>query len=53
MARPLRIQYPDAIYHVTSRGNDRGRIVRDDKDRDKWLYWLERAASQCKWRVFA
>jgi len=53
MARPLRIQYSDAIYHVTSRGNERGRIVRDDKDREKWLYWLERAASQREWRVFA
>jgi hypothetical protein len=22
MARPLRIEYPDAFYHVTSRGNE-------------------------------
>ena len=26
MARPLRIEYPGAFYHVTARGNDRRRI---------------------------
>jgi putative transposase len=36
MARPLRIQYPGAVYHVTSRGNERKPIVKDDKDR--WLF---------------
>ena len=25
MARPLRIAYPGALYHVTSRGNERKR----------------------------
>jgi hypothetical protein len=24
MARPLRLQYPDAVYHVTCRGNENG-----------------------------
>ena len=28
MARPLRIEFPGAIYHVMSRGNERGAIVR-------------------------
>jgi hypothetical protein len=28
MARPLRIEYPGAVYHVTSRGNERGHGVR-------------------------
>ncbi len=36
MSRPLRIQYPGALYHVTARGNERKPIVRDDKDR--WLF---------------
>ncbi|MGI0047668.1 MAG: transposase, partial [Nitrosotalea sp.] len=26
MARPLRIEYPGAVYHVTARGNARQRI---------------------------
>jgi REP element-mobilizing transposase RayT len=29
MARPLRIQYPEAFYHVTSRGNERKAILKD------------------------
>ena len=32
MARQLRIQYKDAYYHITSRGNDRQNIFRDDQD---------------------
>ena len=32
MARPLRIEFPDAIYHVMSRGNGRQRIFYDESD---------------------
>ena len=42
MARPLRIEFSDALYHVMSRGNDRRRIVRDDADRARRLDWLRR-----------
>ncbi len=34
MGRPLRIEYPGALYHITSRGNERRKIARDDTDRD-------------------
>ena len=37
MARPLRIEFPGAIYHVTSRGNRREPIFVDDVDRDVLL----------------
>lgn len=37
MARPLRIQFAHAYYHVTCRGNDRRSIYRDDRDRDLFL----------------
>jgi REP element-mobilizing transposase RayT len=37
MARPLRIEYPGAWYHVTCRGNEKRNIFRDDADRAKWL----------------
>lgn len=37
MARPLRIEYPGAWYHVTCRGNERRNIFRDDADRNKFL----------------
>jgi putative transposase len=33
MARPLRIEFPGAVYHVTSRGDRREPIYRDDEDR--------------------
>ena len=33
MARPLRIEFPGAIYHVTSRGDRREPIFADDEDR--------------------
>ncbi|MBL7221301.1 MAG: transposase [Phycisphaerae bacterium] len=36
MARPLRVQYEGAIYHVTIRGNDRRNIFRDDRDRQRF-----------------
>jgi len=32
MARPLRIEFFHAIYHITSRGNARQRIVKTDAD---------------------
>ena len=32
MARPLRIEFDGAVYHVTSRGNDRKAIFKDDSD---------------------
>ena len=53
MARPLRIEFPDAIHHVTSRGNERRAIIRDDVDRRKWLSLLERTVDRHGWRVFA
>ncbi|MDF1551894.1 MAG: transposase [Deferrisomatales bacterium] len=40
MARPLRIEYPGAFYHVTSRGNERKDIFRSKRDREKFLDYL-------------
>jgi len=31
MGRPLRIEFENAIYHITYRGNERKKIYRDDK----------------------
>ena len=33
MARPLRVEFPGALYHVTSRGDSRESIFVDDEDR--------------------
>jgi putative transposase len=53
MPRRLRVQYPDAIYHVMARGNGRQEIVCDDVDRDRLQEHLGRAAIRCSWRVYA
>ena len=37
MARPIRIEYAGAVYHVTSRGNNRNLIFIDDVDRQTFL----------------
>lgn len=37
MLRPLRVEYPGAVYHVTSRGNRREPIAKDDIDRVVFL----------------
>ena len=37
MARPLRIEYSGAVYHVTCRGNKRKEIFRDNSDRKRFL----------------
>jgi REP element-mobilizing transposase RayT len=46
MARPLRIEYQNAFYHVTARGNERKEIFRDDKDREQFLGYLESATER-------
>ena len=46
MARPLRITYPGAFYHVTSRGNERKDIFKSRRDREKFLEYFESAAKR-------
>ena len=43
MARPLRIQYENACYHITCRGNGRQNIFLADYDRSKFLDLLQRS----------
>jgi len=49
MARPLRIQYPGAICHIVSRGNGKMIIFHDDKDRLKFLHFIERVLEKYNW----
>lgn len=53
MARPVRIEYPGAVYHVTSRGNERRPIFRDLEDRALFLDVLARAAGRWGWLCHA
>jgi len=43
MARPLRIEYAGAFYHVTARGNERRRIYYGKADYEKFKTYLEQA----------
>jgi len=45
MARPLRLEFPGALYHVTSRGDRKDLIFCDDSDR---LAWLSMLGTVCK-----
>ncbi len=53
MARPLRIEFPGAIYHVTSRGDRRERIFVDDDDRRALLEVLARGMQRFDARVLS
>lgn len=46
MARPLRINYPGAFYHVTSRGNERKNVFKSKRDREKFFEYLESATQR-------
>jgi REP element-mobilizing transposase RayT len=53
MARPLRIEFPGALYHVTSRGNEQRAIFRNDRDRKAFLGFLAIAALRYGWSITA
>ena len=53
MARPLRIEYPGAVYHITSRGNDRKPLFLDDKDRKAFLDILAKCCNLFNWLCHA
>ena len=46
MARPLRISYSGAFYHITSRGNEQKDVFKSNRDREKFLEYLESATKR-------
>jgi REP element-mobilizing transposase RayT len=46
MARPLRINYPGAFYHVAARGNARKHVFKSKRDRKKFYEYLESATQR-------
>ena len=46
MARPLRIEYPGAYYHISARGTAKGLIFLDEADRKGFLSYCATAASR-------
>ena len=53
MARPLRIEFAGALYHITSRGNARGDIYATDNDRIRFLDQLEQVCHRHEWYCHA
>jgi REP element-mobilizing transposase RayT len=46
MARPLRIAYPGAYYHITARGNEQKDVFKSRRDREKFLEYLSSATQR-------
>ena len=49
MARPQRLEFPGAIYHVTSRGNEQQDIFADNEDREFFLATLSKVVQRFNW----
>ena len=53
MARPVRLEFPGAVYHVTARGDRQEPIFEDDGDRVAFLELLAREVEQQGWLLYA
>lgn len=52
MARPLRLEFPGALYHITARGNAQQSIYLDNADRQRFLQLLAQEVRQQHWRCY-
>ena len=52
MARPVRIEYKGAVYHVTIRGNNRNAIFAEDSDRERFVVDLEESVQWFDVRLY-
>ncbi len=53
MSRPLRLEYPGALYHITSRGNAQAPIFLKDEDREHFVHLLKDEVIQQGWVCYA
>src|SRR5438128_10752192 len=51
MSRPLRLEFPGSLWHVTVRGNERRDIFVDDTDRNRFLDLLGESVDRLEWIV--
>ena len=51
MARPLRVEYPGAVYHVMARGHERSVVFRDDGHRERFLGLLGSVSQDEGWEI--
>jgi putative transposase len=52
MARPIRIEYEGAVYHVTLRGNERKPIFKTDADRERFIRTLSDSVERFDIRLY-
>jgi REP element-mobilizing transposase RayT len=53
MARPIRIQYPGAVYHVRVRDSHGQEVFQDDQDRQRFLETVGEACEKTGFRIHA
>jgi putative transposase len=53
MSRPLQLEFSGALYHITSRGNDKNRIYFQDDDFELFLQILADVCERYNWVVHA
>ena len=53
MARPLRLEFAGALYHITSRGDRQEAIYLDDPDRECFLALLRDVRERYNWLIHA
>jgi len=53
MARQLRLEFPGALYHITSRGNNKQEIFLDEEDRRDFLDLTGKEIEQKRWKCYA
>lgn len=53
MARPPRLEFPGALFHVTARGNERHALFRDDADRREYLDRIARCRERFRFELLA
>lgn len=53
MARPLRLVIAGGMYHITSRGNERHAIYRDNRDREQFFQLLSKLADRFDVEIIA
>jgi REP element-mobilizing transposase RayT len=51
MSRPVRIEFPGALYHVTSKGRDSQIVFKDQEDRGVFLNVVENVVDRFGWLV--
>jgi hypothetical protein len=49
MSRPLRLEYPGAVYHISARGNGGQPLFLKDADRERFLHLLALEINQHRW----